>query len=346
MAIFTISPLNEPRWSELIARHPRASVFHTAGWLEALQRTYGYEPAAMTTSPPGTDLQDALVFCKVRSWVTGRRLVSLPFSDHCEPLVENAQALAAFCEWFRAEQRDHGWRYVELRPARPAMPQAGFDASERFFLHLLDLRPGPVALLAACHKDSVQRKIRRAEREGLTCEQGRGEELLRRFYGLLVMTRRRHQLPPQPFNWFRNLAACCRELFNVRVASLRGRPIAAMITLQLRDTVVYKYGASDAAFHALGGMHFLFWRAITDACAEGQTAFDFGRSDPDQTGLLTFKDRWGAARVPVSYWRCPASRTAASPLRRWVDACASRAFFHAPDGIRVAAGTLLYKHIG
>jgi len=90
----------------------------------------------------------------------------------------------------------------------------------------------------------------------------------------------------------------------------------------------------------------LFWKAITDACAEGRTAFDFGRSDPDQTGLLTFKDRWGAARVPVSYWRCPASRTAASPLRRWVDACASRAFFHAPDGIRVAAGTLLYKHIG
>ena len=119
------------------------------------------------------------------------------------------------------------------------------------------------------------------------------------------MTRRRHQLPPQPFNWFRNLAACCRELFNVRVASLRGRPIAAMITLQLRDTVVYKYGASDAAFHALGGMHFLFWKAITDACAEGRTAFDFGRSDPDQTGLLTFKDRWGAARVPVSVLALP-----------------------------------------
>ena len=130
MAIFTISPLNEPRWSELIARHPRASVFHTAGWLEALQRTYGYEPAAMTTSPPGTDLQDALVFCKVRSWVTGRRLVSLPFSDHCEPLVENAQALAAFCEWFRAEQRDHGWRYVELRPAPPPKPPARVAATQ------------------------------------------------------------------------------------------------------------------------------------------------------------------------------------------------------------------------
>jgi Acetyltransferase (GNAT) domain len=321
-------------------------VFHTTGWLQALQRTYGYEPAALTTSPPGVALRNALVFCKVRSWVTGRRLVSLPFSDHCEPLVDSGEELASFCEWLRAEQREHGWRYAELRPAGEAAAQPGFGASESFFLHLLDLRPGPDALLAACHKDSVQRKIRRAEREGLTIDEGRNEELLRRFYGLLVMTRRRHQLPPQPFNWFRNLAACCRESLNVRVANLGDHPVAAMITLRLRDTVVYKYGASDAGFHALGGTHLLFWKAITDACAEGRKTFDFGRSDTDQAGLLTFKDRWGARRAPVSYWRCPASRTAVSPLRKLIDACASRAFVHAPDGIRVAAGTLLYKHIG
>jgi hypothetical protein len=321
-------------------------VFHTTGWLEALQRTYGYEPAALTTSPPAAELRNALVFCRIRSWMTGRRLVSLPFSDHCEPLIDETERLEPFCEALRGEQREKGWRYVELRPSSPAAPVAGFDVSETFCLHLLDLRPGPDALLAACHKDSVQRKIRRAEREGLTCEQGRSEELLRRFYRLLVMTRRRHQLPPQPFNWFRNLAACCRKSLNVRIASRGSCPVAGMITLRLRHTVVYKYGASDAAFHALGGMHFLFWKAITAACAEGATMFDFGRSDTDQEGLLTFKDRWGAARVPLSYWRHPAFQTGASPFRKWIDACASRAFFHAPDGIRVAAGALLYKHIG
>jgi Acetyltransferase (GNAT) domain len=321
-------------------------VFHTTGWLDALQRTYGYEPMALTTSAPGADLQNGIAFCRVRSWLTGRRLVSLPFSDHCEPLIDDVEGLALLCAGLRAEQREGAWRYAELRPAQPSPAPAGFALSETFFLHLLDLRPGPAALLAACHKDSVQRKIKRAEREGLTCDEGRSEGLLRRFYRLLVMTRRRHQLPPQPFNWFRNLATCCPESLNVRIASRRGDPVAAMITLQHRDTVVYKYGASDAAFHALGGMHFLFWKAITDACAAGSVTFDFGRSDPDQSGLLTFKDRWGAARVPVSYWRSPAARAPASRLRKWMDGCASRAFVHAPDGVRVAAGTLLYKHIG
>ena len=87
MTVYTLDPLRDSRWSELVERHPHASVFHTAAWLQSLQRTYGYQPIAFTTSAPGTPLADGVVMCKVRSWLTGRRLVSLPFADHCEPLV-------------------------------------------------------------------------------------------------------------------------------------------------------------------------------------------------------------------------------------------------------------------
>ena len=84
-----IQPLTDPRWAELVKRHPRSSVFHTREWLEALHRTYGYEPVAMTTCSPDA-LTNAVVFCRVESRLTGRRLVSLPFSDHCELLVEDS----------------------------------------------------------------------------------------------------------------------------------------------------------------------------------------------------------------------------------------------------------------
>jgi CelD/BcsL family acetyltransferase involved in cellulose biosynthesis len=346
VTVFTLSPLREPRWSELVARHRRASVFHTTGWLEALQRTYGYEPRALTTSPPGADLQNAIPFCEVRSWATGRRLVSLPFSDHCDPLVDDPEELAVLCTRFRAEQRDGGWGYIELRPGQHSQVPAGFSESASFVSHVLDLRPGPEALFGAFHKDSVQRKIRRAEREGLTCEQGRTEDLLRKFYALLVTTRRRHHLPPQPFNWFRNLAACCKESFRVRIASVGRRPVAGIMTLQHRDTLVYKYGASDAGYHPVGSMQFLFWRTIVDACAAGCLSFDLGRSDPEQSGLVRFKERLGAAPASLTYWRCPESRAKSGPLQKWLARCAGQAFVHAPDGVRVAAGTLLYKHIG
>ena len=115
--VYAIDPLRDSRWPELIGRHPNASVFHTRGWLRALQVTYGYEPVAFTTSAPSEELTNALLFCVVRSWLTGNRLVSLPFSDHCEPLVENAEqfrTLSSFAESLRLKER---WKYVEIRSA-------------------------------------------------------------------------------------------------------------------------------------------------------------------------------------------------------------------------------------
>src|SRR5260370_20997308 len=80
-------------WLKLIEADPKATVFHTPGWLEALLRTYGYPPVVLTTTGSGEPLKNGLVLCKVSSWLTGSRLVSLPFSDHCQPLVDEPEAL-------------------------------------------------------------------------------------------------------------------------------------------------------------------------------------------------------------------------------------------------------------
>ena len=94
MGVYEIDPLCDPRWPEFLQNNPRASVFHTPGWLRALKRTYGYEPVVYTTTPATVELTNGWVFCRVFSWLTGRRLVSLPFSDHCEPLVDKPEHLA------------------------------------------------------------------------------------------------------------------------------------------------------------------------------------------------------------------------------------------------------------
>jgi hypothetical protein len=62
---FRIDPLKDRRWDELVWRHPRASVFHSSAWLKALSRTYGYTPVAYTTSVPGQELKNGMVFCRV-----------------------------------------------------------------------------------------------------------------------------------------------------------------------------------------------------------------------------------------------------------------------------------------
>ena len=70
MSIQVINPLSDDRWDALVDRHPRASVFHQRGWLEALERTYGYKPLALTSAPEGQPLKDGIVLCRVSSWIT------------------------------------------------------------------------------------------------------------------------------------------------------------------------------------------------------------------------------------------------------------------------------------
>ncbi len=344
--IYEIDPLQDPRWDELVAGHARASVFHSTAWLEALFRTYGYNPFGFTTSPPGARLENALVFCRVESWLTGHRLVSLPFSDYCEPLVDAAEDLPVFFVALEGQLQREKWRYIEMRPCWSLqVDTGGFRAAETYCLHQLDLSPDADTLFRNFHKDSIQRKIRRAEREGLTVEEGRSDSLLNTFYHLQILTRRRHRLPPQPRSWFRNLIDCFGEGLKIRVAFRGERPAAAILTVRFKDTLVYKYGCADSLLNNLGGTHLLFWRSIQEAKQSNMRVFDLGRSDQDDHGLITFKDRWGAQRSTLTYLRYPAGPF----LRRsagWKLKIANPLFAHMPDRVLSAVGNLLYKHMG
>ncbi len=345
-AFYQINPLGDPRWGEFVENHARASVFHSVGWLAALHRTYGYKPVGFTTSAPGARLENGLVLCEVESWLTGRRLVSLPFSDHCEPLVDAADDYQVLLAGLQERLKSRGLRYIEIRPLYSVQTDIGnFRASRTYCFHQLDLKPDLESLFRGFQKDSTQRKIRRAEREGLTVEEGRSDSLLDAFYQLQLLTRQRHGLPPQPRSWYRNLADCLGNALTIRVALKDKQPVAAIITLLFNDTLVYKYGCSDTQFNNLGGTQLLFWRSIQEAKRSNLRSFDLGRSDDDNPGLITFKDRWGAQRSTLTYLRNPAS----PPLHRnggWKMQVAKRVFAHTPSTFLSAVGGLLYKHMG
>ena len=349
--VYQIQPLVDSRWGEFLERHPRASVFHTAGWLEALRRTYGYEPIAFTTSSPDSPLENAIVACRVDSWLTGPRLVSLPFADHCEPLVNDPTDLHAFFAVFERTICQEKLRYIELRPTYVVeSPTALCHSTRVYCFHQLDLRPDIDTLFQNCHKESTQRKILRAQREGLVYDEGQSESLLNIFYRLFILTRRRHHIPPQPRSWFRNLVDCFGNTLKVRLALKNGEPVASILTIRFKDTLVYKYGCSDPSFHNLGGGHLLFWRAIQEAKREGLSIFDLGRSDIEDTGLITFKNRWGATRLELTYSRYVSSIDPKGQFRPavpdWKTRIARTMIPYLPDSVLTAIGTLAYKHVG
>ncbi len=347
MTVYTLNPLHDSRWVDFVERHPRASIFHTPGWLEALHRTYGYEPIAYTTCSPAIPLTNGIVFCRIRSWLTGRRMVSLPFADHCEPLVDSPEERNEIFSFLRLALEREKLKYIEIRPLSSDLQgQPAVQESSTSCFHILDLCPTLEDLFCKLQKDSIQRKIRRAEREALFYEEGRSETLLKKFYSLFVLTRRRHNVPPQPIAWFRNLVTCLGDRIRIHIASKAGRPIASIVTMRYGNAMVYKYGGSDATFHNLGAMPFLFWNAIQDAKVDGAQKFDFGRSDYDNAGLITFKDRWGSQRTELTYWQLPSQSVSSRGQWKRKLKFAGPIFSRMPDLLLVASGRILYRHIG
>lgn len=343
--VFEIDPLFDSRWDTLVNDHPQASVFHSTSWLKALQIAYGYHSVVLTTSPPGPALTNGLVFCRVESWLTGRRLVSLPFSDHCDPLASDSAELDDLLLHARQLVDRGGWKYMEIRPTayRPG-ERTGLQKSLTYSIHSLDLSPSKQRLFDNFHKSCVQRKIRRAEREGLRYEKGTSTSLLKKFYGLLVATRRRQCLPPQPLSWFRALIDTFGDRLKIRVASKGDVPIASILTLAHKSSVVYKYGCSDIRFQKLGGMALLFWNTIQEAKDQGVDELEMGRSESDNLGLIAFKEHWGALRKPLSYWTYPpGSGTTPNTLEKKILRFVVPV---TPDAVLRTVGRLSYRHIG
>src|SRR5262249_50070419 len=143
VTICAINPIQDPRWNTFVATHREGGIFHTPGWLEALRRTYGFQPIAYTSERAGEDLKNGLVFCEADSWLTGKKTISLPFSDHCQPLVDSADTWAEMVSFVHAERVESRRKFAEirLRNVAPFGSHAtpSIRVAKSYWLHTLDI---------------------------------------------------------------------------------------------------------------------------------------------------------------------------------------------------------------
>jgi len=340
--IRTLDPLIDPAWRDLVRRDPRATAFHTPEWMDALRRTYGFAPIVYATR--GDELHGAIPFCLIASWLTGRRLVSLPFSDHCEPLVEDHSQLAAILDDVAFDARMNEWRYVQLRPRSVGGTVDGFERDESNYLYAIDLQPQLDLLFRGIKRDNRE-DIRKADRRGLKCVVGRDDALVRGYFRLHAMTRSTQGVPPQPYAWFQNLARCLGEMLEVHLLLQDDVPIAGLVAISFRDQLMVKYTASDPVRDRQGMGKSLLWKTIVRAKERGATTLDWGRCEPEHHGLAQFKERFGAVRTDLIYLRnppAPADRHRPS----WAARAAKYVVPRMPVTVLTAAGRVAYRHVG
>jgi lipid II:glycine glycyltransferase (peptidoglycan interpeptide bridge formation enzyme) len=135
------------------------------------------------------------------------------------------------------------------------------------------------------------------------------------------------------------------DQLKIWVASSHGIPVASILTLRFKSTLTYKYGCADERFFRLGGMQMLLWRAMQEAKESCLKEFDLGRSEANDEGLIVFKDRLGAARTTLTYFRHPVgSHHASFAARRSQQG--RRMLAYMPASLLSKGGKLLYRHFG
>lgn len=348
------SPLEVPDWDTQLVRFSGANVFHSAAWLRVLSKVYGLEPVFLRESG-GCGQQVILPLAEVRSWLTGRRGVCLPFADFCGPLISDSVNEASVLSpdvWQAAldQGRKRGWRYIEIRgEPEVLLPDEAPVPSLQVLEHDIDLTVSPEQLQANLHS-GMRRNIRKAEQGGLQFELRTDREAVLEYYGLHCLTRRnKHGLPPQPRRLFEQIATELieKEAGFVVVArdAKSGRPVAGAVFLRWKDRAIYKYGASDDRYLDLRPNNLVLWKGILRCQELGCRHLSLGRTDQGHEGLRRFKKELGAQERAVNFYRYDLESERWSSERPLQEGWHNGVFRRLPLWANRLAGEVLYPHM-
>jgi hypothetical protein len=336
-----IDPLHDPRWLALVQRASDASVFHHPAWLRLLSDQYRFRIWAMAVPGPDGRLAGGIPVASVASRLTGKRLVSLPFSDVVGPLFDGAEPAQRTALWnaLEAERRMRGVP-LEIHADVPDLP--GGASGDTFLHHVVALEgvDDPVATLM--HR-SKRRDLKRAEKAGIRVVKRADREAIDTFFRLHVLTRHKHGMPTQPKRFFRRFEQLFAQgLGFVLIAVEDGRPTAASVYLTWGSAMTMKFNASDPQRLDARPNAPLYAEALRLALQGACSTLDYGRTELDNPGLDRYKREFGAEPHELRYTRVEVG--AAKRSVRSVSGLQRAAIQHSPPIVGRLLGATVYRH--
>ena len=337
------NPIDHSGWDDQLKNFSQNSFFHSTAWLRVLHETYGFRPIAIAIDNPDRP-RALLVTMEVNSWLTGKRGISLPFTDACEPLFSDPADLDELYKSALSIAAQRNWRTLEIRTG------TGYSKNQtpslRYYAHHLDLRSAPQELFKS-FSSSNRRAIRKAECSDLEAHRSQSLRNLKSFYSLLCLTRKRHGLPPQPWSFFQAIHQhiLSQGKGSLFIASHQSKPIAGALFLHQGNTAIYKFGASDGNFQAMRPNNLVMWSAVKFLAQNNYHAIDFGRTSLENKGLRRFKLGWGSIEQTITYIRRNIKTQTVEIQSDQAQGWHNQIFKILPIPLSRLAGQILYKHV-
>lgn len=343
MNLEIINPINYPNWDELLLASGDHSFFHTSAWARVLAESYNYKPLYFTEIV-NDRLSVLLPVMEVESFLTGKRGVSLPFTDFCPPVVPDSDSFKDAMKDILDYGKNAGWKYFDFRGGEENMVDVIPSLSH--YTHDLNLQQDEEQIFNN-FKGNTRRNIRKAIKEGVEVRVDNSFESVKEFFRLNCMTRKRHGLPPQPFRFFENIykhVISDKKGFT-SIAIFKKKIIAGAVFFQFNKDAIFKYGASDMNYSRLRPNNLVMWEAIRWYINHGFENLSFGLTYLENQGLLQFKRSWGTTENLINHYKFDHKKS--TFVRDEFRAKLSYPFFrNMPAPLLNLTGALIYKHFG
>ena len=126
-------------------------------------------------------------------------------------------------------------------------------------------------------------------------------------------------------------------------------PLGMLLLMKYRNRISCDYGASDPQHKQLRVNHFLTWEAIQRGVREGYRDFDFGRTSVQNTGIMEYKNKWGASLSSIPYFFYPPLPSGSNATENHVSlkkSLVAALCRYAPDCVQEPIGKFCYLHLG
>jgi hypothetical protein len=337
-------------WDAFVTEHPDGAVYDLSSWKRAVEAGFQQIRGHLffRRDPITNRICAGLPLYLVRSRLTGKRLVSVPFASFAGAMASNPDdaefLLARAFELFSEEQP----RFIEVRSRRvdSTFEGRGFDHSKHFVHHYLSLAGGLDEVHRNLHAKGVRTPIKKAIKMGLVLKDDCGRDDVPVFYKIYSAARQKLGLPAMPEKFFLALwdEFWPKQRLTLLLCLLNSKPIGAALLLTFKDTMIIEYGHTLPGHRAYCVDPFLDWQAVRLAIERGCKHLSFGRTSPINAGLMTYKRRWGTVEELLHGYFYPSAsgREGPSKLSRAVRPLCRVC----PPRIYSKLSSVVYQHMG
>ncbi len=249
------------------------------------------------------EIVGALPLFEAKSFIEGKRLVSVPFFPFGGVIGKDIECKKALLD--KAKNVASNYKFLEIRQRNEwkSELEEGFVKQTPIIDFLLHFKETEGETFNSLDK-RVRYDIRKAQKNNLKVKLGKEKELFNDFYKIYLNTKKKRGVPAWPKGLFSE--AIEKSNFLVGVTYLNQKPIAGGLFILQPEykEIEYGFGGVDYKYARLCPYYILLWEIVKYGIKNNYEVLDFGGTTKElnEGNLYAFKDRWCKEKKEIPYY--------------------------------------------